>query len=100
MILQSYAAVRRGGTAVVIGMPKFDDMVEFSAWSLLADEKRLLSSVYGTTQPRRDFAQLVRMVEVGRLDLAGMVSRRFRLDEINDAFRAMESGEVIRAVLL
>jgi S-(hydroxymethyl)glutathione dehydrogenase / alcohol dehydrogenase len=100
VILQTYSAVRRGGTAVVIGMPKFDDMVQFSAWSLFADEKRLLSSVYGTTQPRRDFARLVRMVEAGHLDLGAMVSRRFSLDDVNDAFRAMESGEVIRAVLL
>jgi Zn-dependent alcohol dehydrogenase len=29
-----------------------------------------------------------------------MVSRRIKLDEINDAFRAMEAGEVIRSVIV
>jgi hypothetical protein len=39
-------------------------------------------------------------VETGRLDLNAMVSRRIKLDEINDAFRAMQAGEVIRSVIV
>jgi S-(hydroxymethyl)glutathione dehydrogenase / alcohol dehydrogenase len=39
-------------------------------------------------------------VETGRLDLNAMVSRRVKLDEINDAFRAMQAGEVIRSVIV
>jgi Zn-dependent alcohol dehydrogenase len=39
-------------------------------------------------------------VETGRLDIAAMVSRRIKLDEVNDAFRAMEAGEVIRSVIV
>ena len=70
------------------------------AFELFVGEKRLASSVYGTTQVRRDFPKLVAMAEAGRLDLASMVSRRFSLDGVNDAIAAMESGEVIRAVLL
>ena len=48
----------------------------------------------------RDFPKLVSLVEQGKLDLGSMVSRTMHLDEINDAFKAMQAGEVIRSVLV
>ena len=36
----------------------------------------------------------------GRLDLDGMVSREVGLDDLEDAFRAMLAGEVIRSVVV
>jgi S-(hydroxymethyl)glutathione dehydrogenase / alcohol dehydrogenase len=48
---------------------------------------------------RTDFARLLRLWQAGRLDLTGLVSRRITLDEVNDAFGAMEAGEVVRSVI-
>ena len=99
-IVQAYTVARRGGTAVIVGMPAFDSTVTFPGMSLFLDNKRLLGSLYGSAQVRRDFPRLVRLVETGRLDLGSMVSRHIHLDEVNDAFRAMEAGEVIRSVIV
>lgn len=99
-IQQAYQIARRGGTAVVVGMPRMDSMVTFSAFQLFYDEKRLLGSVYGTSQVQRDFQRFIDLIETGRLDVGSMVTRRIRLDEVNDAFRAMEAGEVIRSVIV
>jgi S-(hydroxymethyl)glutathione dehydrogenase/alcohol dehydrogenase len=63
-------------------------------------EKRLLGCVYGSAQVRRDFPRLVSLVEHGKLDLAHMITRTMPLDDINEAFRAMQAGEVIRSVLV
>ena len=49
---------------------------------------------------RRDFPRFVDLIETGRLDTSQMVSRTIKLDEVNDAFRAMEAGEVIRSVIV
>ena len=49
---------------------------------------------------RRDFPRFVGLIETGRLDVGSMVSRRIQLDEVNDAFRAMQAGEVIRTVIV
>ena len=99
-ISQAYNTARRGGTVVVVGMPRMDAMVTFPAFPLFYDEKRLLGCVYGSSQVRRDFPRFISLVETGRLDLGAMVSRRIKLDEVNDAFRAMEAGEVIRSVIV
>jgi S-(hydroxymethyl)glutathione dehydrogenase/alcohol dehydrogenase len=98
-IQQAYKSARRGGTVVIVGMPRLDAMVNLSAWGLFYDEKRTLGCYYGSAQVQRDFPRFVELVETGRLDIGAMVSRRIRLDEVNDAFRAMEAGEVIRSVI-
>jgi S-(hydroxymethyl)glutathione dehydrogenase/alcohol dehydrogenase len=97
---QAYQMARRGGTAVIVGMPRMDAMVTFSAFQLFYDEKKLLGCVYGSSQVQRDFQRFIDLIETGRLDVGSMVSRRIKLDEVNDAFRAMEAGEVIRSVII
>jgi S-(hydroxymethyl)glutathione dehydrogenase/alcohol dehydrogenase len=99
MIRVAYDAVRRGGTAVVVGMAAFDKDVTFNAADLLFSEKRLLGSMYGSANVRLDFPRLLRLWKAGKLDLEGMITRRIKLDEVNDAFRAMQAGEVIRSVI-
>jgi S-(hydroxymethyl)glutathione dehydrogenase/alcohol dehydrogenase len=42
----------------------------------------------------------VALAEAGHLDLAGAVTRRITLDQVNDAFTAMAGGEVIRSVIV
>src|SRR4051812_38518142 len=99
-IVQAYNTARRGGTVIVVGMPRMDAQVTLPAFGLFYEEKKILGCVYGSSQVRRDFPRFISLVETGRLDLNTMVSRRIKLDEVNDAFRAMEAGEVIRSVIV
>ncbi len=99
-IVQGYEMVRRGGAVVVVGMASSDAIVSFPAQELFRQEKRILGCYYGSAAVRRDFPRLIGLVETGRLDVGSMVSRRIHLDEVNDAFRAMEAGEVIRSVIM
>ncbi|MGZ8762435.1 MAG: Zn-dependent alcohol dehydrogenase [Acidimicrobiia bacterium] len=98
-INQAWATARRGGSVVIVGMPRMDSQVTFGGFGLFYEEKKLLGCVYGSSQVRRDFPRFVGLVETGRLDIADMVSRTIGLDDVNDAFRAMQAGEVIRSVI-
>ncbi len=95
----SFDSVRRGGTAVIVGVGKMTDMVQFSAFELFFNEKNLKGSMYGSANVRTDFDRLLRLWRQGKLDLEGMISRRIKVDDVNDAFRAMQAGEVIRSVI-
>ena len=99
-ILQAYNTARRGGTVVIVGMPRIEHTVTFPAIQLFADSKRILGCFYGSAQVRRDFPRFVDLVETGRLDIGSMVSRRIKLDQVNEAFAAMQAGEVIRSVIV
>ena len=53
----------------------------------------------GSNQFRVDIPRYLEFYRQGRLLLDQMVTRRGRLDDINEAFRAMKAGEVARTVL-
>src|SRR5690606_11750730 len=86
----AYDAIRRGGTACIVGVGKLDEFVQFSAFELFFSEKNLVGSYYGSADVRTDFHKLLDYWKDGSLDLVGMITRRIKLDEINDAFDAME----------
>ncbi len=94
-----YDAARRGGTAVIVGVGRLDQMVQFSAFEFFYGDKSLKGSMYGSANVRVDMPKLLRLWKCGRLDLEGMITRRLKLDDVNEAFRAMQAGEVIRSVL-
>jgi len=99
-IRTAFAATRRGGTTVLVGAGSPAEQVQFSAFELFVDAKTVVGCVYGSTDADRDFPVLVDLVRTGALDAASLVTRRIGLDDINDAFRAMEAGEVARSVIV
>src|SRR5450755_3899960 len=98
--LQAFNMIRKGGTAVMVGMTRAEATVTLSTFDLFFNEKTLKGCKYGSGQVRRDFQRFADLIETGRLDTGSMVSRTIKLDEVNDAFRAMEAGEVIRSVIV
>ena len=97
--LQAYNMIRKGGTAVMVGMTRAEAEVTIPTFDLFFNEKTLKGCKYGSGQVRRDFQRFADLIETGRLDTAAMVSRTVGLDDVNEAFRAMEAGEVIRSVI-
>jgi S-(hydroxymethyl)glutathione dehydrogenase/alcohol dehydrogenase len=55
--------------------------------------------MYGGADVRTDFNRFLRLYKAGHLDLEGMISRRIRLDEVNDAMGAMGDADIIRQVI-
>ena len=98
-IRAAWDATRRGGTTVVVGVGRLDQQVTFSPFELFYSEKNLKGCVYGSSDVRTDFHRLLRLWRAGRLDLEEMITRRIDMAEVNDAFGAMERGEVIRQVI-
>jgi S-(hydroxymethyl)mycothiol dehydrogenase len=61
---------------------------------------RILVSHGGDHVPAEDFPLLAQLVLDGKLDLAGMVTKRIALDEVEQAFKDMAGGKVIRSVVV
>ncbi len=96
---QAYDATRRGGTVCVIGVGAMDQEVSFNGFEIFFSEKTFMGSYYGSVDVRSDFHKLLRLWKSGQLNLEGMISKRMKIDDINDAFTAMKNGEVIRTVI-
>ena len=99
LIRKSFDVTRRGGTAVIVGVGRMTEEVKFNAFEMFYHEKNLKGSMFGSANVRLDFDRLLRLWKYGKLDLEGMISRRIKLSEVNEAFGAMQRGEVIRSVI-
>ena len=95
---QSFAMLRKGGTATVIGMIPEGQTIEIPGSDLL-DEKKLQGSNMGSNRFRIDMPRYVDLYLSGRLKLDELVSARIGLDQINEGFEAMRRGEVARSVI-
>ena len=95
----AWDATRRGGTTVIVGAGRGDATLALNGFEMFFSEKALLGSYYGSADVRTEFHRLIRLWRAGRLDLEGMVSRRFGLEGVNDGIQALKNGEVIRQVI-
>lgn len=95
----AYESVHKGGTAVVVGVADENAELTLKPVWMMRNAKSLVGCNYGSIRPQVDFPKLVDLYMAGRLKLDELITRRFALDEINEAFRAMEAGEVARGVL-
>ncbi len=99
-IRQAYEATAPGGTMVVVGMAPENDDVSVNALSLPRTEKVIMGSWYGSARPWADFPRLVNLYLADRLSIDPMISRTYRLEEINEAYEALDKGEMARSVIL
>ena len=95
----SVEMTRPGGNVVWLGKVAVDTEVSFS-WGSLMNERRMVRSSYGNARPMRDFPWLVDEYLAGHLKLDELVTRRIRLEEINDGFAMLARGEGIRTVVM
>lgn len=91
--------VARGGTAVLVGMAPPDARVPLDCLTLTVEERSIIGSWYGSCRPPTDFDRLIGFYQRGQIDVTSMITRTCRLEDVNEAFAAMQRGEVARTVI-
>ena len=100
VLAQAYAATRRGGTTITVGLPAPDRMFSVPAVSLVAEERCVRGSYMGSAVPRRDIPRYVALHRSGGLPVERLLTHTLELEEINTGFDRLASGEAIRQVVL
>ena len=98
LVRQAIESLAIRGTATIVGVLPPDAMIEFP-WMAIRPECKVQTSRMGSNQFRTDIPRYLEFYRQGRLLLDEMVTRRGKLGDINEAFRAMKAGEVARTVL-
>ena len=98
---QAYGVLRKGGTAVVVGVANQKDVTSIRTASLTFGEKTLTGSYFGSARPREDFPRLIGLYRNKRLKLDELISRTYTIDEAPQAFADMQAGRnMARGVIL
>ncbi len=97
---QTITMTRRGGQAILVGVPPMDVMVTLPAFfGVVLMEKTIKGCWYGSSTVQRDVPKLLDLYQQGELKLDELISRTITLDQVNEAFDAMKTGEVARSVI-
>ena len=99
-IEQAYDSLKKGGTCVVAGICRADARAQINVNQLVYAEKTLKGTLYGSMRPRVDLIQLMELHRAGKLMLDELLTRTYPLEEINEAYSALERGEVARSLIV
>jgi S-(hydroxymethyl)glutathione dehydrogenase/alcohol dehydrogenase len=96
---QCWQMLKPGGKAVVVGMIPVGQDVSVPGSEFIFGEKSILGSFYGSTRQTYDMPWLMELYRQKRLKIDELISRRYPLEEINEAYDALKNGEVNRSVI-
>ena len=98
-MMDAFRSIRRGGTAVMIGVAPDGSELPINPRELL-QEKTITGVSFGSTRAPKDFLMYLDLYEAGKIKIDELITRRGTLEDINEAFADLEKGEVVRTVLL
>lgn len=95
---QAFEMLRPGGTATIVGMIPYGTKIEIHGADFL-QEKKLIGCAMGSNRFRVDMPNYIDFYLAGKLKLDELLSRHISLEQINEGFAALKTGEVARSVI-
>ena len=98
VIETAYDLTHADGKTILVGVPKAGDHI--SIYSLPLHFKKVLTGSHGgSAEPDVDIPRYLRLMQAGKLGLAGLVTHEFELAQINKALAVVRSGEAGRVLV-
>jgi S-(hydroxymethyl)glutathione dehydrogenase / alcohol dehydrogenase len=97
---QGLTVLAKQGVEVVLGLPESGAKFPVDPWLLMGGERRIVGSRYGTGNPLVEFPKLVELAVAGRIKLEELITKRYDLDEADEAFRSLAAGEQARGLIV
>jgi NDMA-dependent alcohol dehydrogenase len=100
VVTDAFNVVGKGGVVVMAGLAPSNELtVHISGAELTKFEKTIKGAIYGSGNPHYDIVRLLQLYEAGRLKLDELVTKRYGLEQINDGYRDLCDGNIIRGVV-
>ena len=99
-VRQAFDVLARTGKLIALGISPAGAEVSLPLGPIVFEERQVLGSFYGSGQPREDIPRLAAMYRQGRLKLDELLTHRYPLEQINEAYAALDRGEVARSVIV
>lgn len=95
---QAFGMLARGGVCTVIGMIPIGTIIEIHGFEFLA-EKKIQGSLMGSNRFRIDMPRLIDFYLSGRLHLDKLISKKIKLEQINEGMDDLIKGDLARSVI-
>jgi NDMA-dependent alcohol dehydrogenase len=92
--------ISKGGTSVIVGLNGLDKMsLSYASQAITLNEKTIKGTLYGSCSPNSDIPKLLNLYKAGKLELDALVTNRYSLNQVNEAYQDLRDGKNIRGIL-
>jgi NDMA-dependent alcohol dehydrogenase len=100
-LLPAFRATAKGGNVVITALtPDNVSAIKIPPLELLVTQKAIMGAVYGFASPRVQIPELLVQYRQGALKLRELITRTYRLDEINRGYADLDAGMNLRGVVV
>jgi S-(hydroxymethyl)glutathione dehydrogenase/alcohol dehydrogenase len=93
--------ISKGGIVTITGLAGVNDVtIQIPSSALTLNEKRIHGSLFGSSNPFHDILKMLKLYRTGHLKLDELVTRNYKLEDINQGYEDLLAGENIRGVIL
>ena len=97
---QAILMSRRAGTVVLTSVERADATVTVPQVAIAVQSRAIISAQNGNVRMRHDLPRFIRMMEDGLVTPEPIITRRYSLDEINDALHASAEKRDLSGVIV
>ena len=97
---QGLEILAKRGVEVLVGLPGTGETFAANPFLLSGGERRIVGSRYGSGNPMVEFPKMIDLAMAGLLRIEDLVTKRYDLDEADEAFRALAAGEQARGLIV
>ena len=100
-LLPAFRATAKAGNVVVTAItPDTVKQIDVPPLELFATQKAIMGAVYGFQSPRLQIPELLALYRRGDIKLKELITRTYRLDEINRGYADLDAGKNLRGVVV
>ena len=101
MLANFLALTAKRGRVVITNIhPAMETSATVSLLDLTLMEKQVVGSLFGTANPRADIPKILELYTQGQIDLDGLVTNTYKLEDVNQGYQDMRDGKNIRGVMV
>ena len=91
----------KGSTVVVTAIsPMTSETANINLFNLAMWNKEIKGTIFGSLNPRADIPALLDMYRAGQLMLDELITKTYKLEDINEGYEAMRDGTNLRGVIV
>jgi Zn-dependent alcohol dehydrogenase len=100
-LLPAFRATAKGGNVVITALtPDNVSEIKIPPLELLVTQKAIMGAVYGFASPRVQISEVLMLYRRGELKLRELITRTYRLEEINRGYADLDAGKNLRGVVV
>jgi alcohol dehydrogenase (nicotinoprotein) len=101
VVQEAISAIRKGGVVVLTGLAHPEAMtIHWSGTDVTLYRKQIRGSLFGDCNPTQDIKKMLALYRSGKLKLDELVTKQYKLEDINDGYADLEAGKNIRGVIV